>query len=323
MKRLTTFVICFALLSGVDAGAHHPGGAGSTSGGQLTMSPDSLLSGKAYAGLRIDWVDYEHISDGELQEAAEREAHLHGMEAEASYYLDVELGIFDALGAGISVPLRKVYGYREGHHHHEEAEMEAEGAFDLERSSPEGLGDIQVFAHLTLLRGPVKLGVRFGVEMPTGDVNERDDEHEKIEVKHQPGSGSWDFFAGVAAGYGGKRWQVQAAVTTQINTRGAREFEIGDWIRLGAGVGWDFVDPESSVVVTATLDAWIEWHGRDRDHGRGEEDSSGWVSAVAPGVRISAGILIFQFAVPIQLSNGIDQEPDQSWRAVASVGLRF
>lgn len=316
MKRLPTFVI--ALLAALPAAAHHPGGAGSTSGGQLTMSPDALLSGKAYAGLRIDWVDYEHLTDAELQEAVEDQEHLHGMEAEAAWYLDAEVGVLDALSAGISVPWRKVYGYREGHHGHEEGM-----AMDLERSSPDGFGDLQVFAHLTIFRASLKLGVRVGVEMPTGEVNERDDEREKIDVKHQPGSGSWDFFAGVAAGYGGKRWQVQAAMTTQINTRGAREFEIGDWVRLSAGAGWDFVDAGSPVVVSATLDAWIEWHGRDRDHGQGDGDSSGWVSGVAPGFRVTAGVLVFQVAVPIQLSNGIDAEPDQSWRAVASVGVRF
>lgn len=318
MKRLTTFVLTLVLVSAVDAAAHHPGCAGSTSGGQHTLSPDSLLSGKAWAGLRFDTVRYRHLTDSEIQEAQERGEHRHGMDAESTYSLDAEFGILDALSAGISIPWRHVSGYREAHHNHM-----AGMAMDLERASPEGLGDAQLFAHLTILREPLKLGVRFGVEMPTGEVNERDDAHEKIGVKHQPGSGSWDFFAGVAAGYGGKRWQVQAAVTTQINTRGAREFETGDWVRLSAGAGWDFVEADSPVVVSATLDAWIEWHGRDRDHGRGEEDSSGWVSAVAPGVRISAGILVFQLSVPIQLGNGIDGEPDQSWRSVATVGIRF
>jgi len=295
-----------------------------TSGGQLTLSPESMGQGSVYAGLRIDYATYEHITDTELAEAAMDGEMLHAMDHTIMYSLDAAVGILDFVSAGLVIPYHRIEGYRDSHMMH--GGMGGMGTPTPMVSKdyyPDGFGDASVWGHIRFLEGPFRIGARLGLEIPTGERNERGAMGKKLTERHQPGSGSWDFFGGLAAGYAGDRWALQAALSAKLNTRSARGYEIGDSFRFAVAGGFGFMDAESPIVVTATLDAWIEWHGRDRDRGHGLEDSSGWVTAVAPGIRLEVKPVILQLAVPLQLSNSVEMDPDQQWRAVLTVGVKF
>ncbi|MCC6737821.1 MAG: hypothetical protein IT452_02145 [Planctomycetia bacterium] len=311
------------------ASAHHGVGSTAGSGGQHTMAPDSLPAGKFYAGLRIDVADYEHISDRTLREAAERGHSLHAFDWTETVALDAAAGVADRLMVGLSIPYRRMDDMRHGpHHHHEEAagmhhHEEEAASGSLATSDPDGLGDIEIWAHLSLLDGPFRFGLRAGIEIPTGDTNDRMPDGEYIAPNHQAGSGSWDFLAGVSAGYAGESWAVQAALTGRVNTRGVRDFEVGDSVTLSVGGGFRVLGEPGSFGLAVTADAWGEWHGRNREDGRGNPDSGGFQWYVSPGVRVNAGPVILQLAVPVQLYNGINEEPDQRLRGVFTAGITF
>lgn len=304
------------------AWAHHGVGSAAGSGGQLTLSPDSLSSGKLYLGLRIDVADYEHISDRELREASDRHHSLHAFDWTETAALDAAIGVLDRLMIGVTIPYHRIDDFREAHHHHHEEGEEEEGG-SLPSVDPDGFGDVEVWAHLRLLDGPFRIGLRAGVELPTGDTNDRSSEGEPLEPSHQAGSGSWDFLAGISAGYSGERWAVQAALTGRVNTRGVREFEVGDSVNFSVGGGFRVIGDAKSFGITVTVDLWGEWHGRDREEGRGNPDSGGFQWYGAPGVRVNAGPLMIQLAVPIQVYNGINEEPDQRLRGVLTAGFSF
>ncbi len=326
---MKTLRILAFLAAASAAGAHHGVGTAAGSGGQLTMTPDSLASGKLYLGLRIDVADYEHISDRELKEASEHGHSLHAFDWTETAALDAAIGVLDRLMIGATVSYHRIDDFRHGHHHEEHTEghhhggaMEEEGG-SLPSVDPDGFGDLEIWAHLRLLDGPFKVGVRAGIELPTGDTNDRGADGEYIEPGHQAGSGSLDFLAGISAGYAGERWAVQGALTGRVNTRGVRDFEVGDNVNLSVGGGFRVIGDAETFGLAVTVDLWGEWHGRDREEGRGNPDSGGFQWFAAPGLRFNAGPFLIQLAVPIQCYNGIRSEPDQRLRGVLTAGFSF
>jgi hypothetical protein len=317
----TLRLVVFALAA-LPAWAHHGAGSSSTGGGQMTMSPDTLGAGKLFLSLRIDVADYEHISNHELHEAGNRGHSRHGIDWDGTAAVEGGFGIIDRIMVGATIPFRRTDDLREGHH--EEGEEEAEEESETIHSvDPDGLGDVQIWGQVKILDGAFKLGLRLGVELPTGDTNDRAEDGDYLEPSHQAGSGSWDFFGGIAAGWYGESVVIQAALTGKVNTRGVREFEIGDGVTLSVGGSWRFTGNPKSFGLSVTADAWGEWHGRDRDHGRGNRDSGGFQWFVAPGLRLNAGPFFAQLAIPIQLYNGVNEEPDQRLRGVLTAGLNF
>ncbi|MCE9582576.1 MAG: hypothetical protein K8T20_08795 [Planctomycetes bacterium] len=316
MKTLR--ILAFVLVT-LPALAHHGGGGTSTGGGQLTMAPDGLLSGKFEAELRVDWAAFHHLSDQRLNDAAAKGHMLHGVREDITYAVDASFGIIDQIMVGLTIPYHQTIDFREG----DEDYMLGDPPVDLKDVNIRGFADVPVFVHITILRGAFKLGVRLGVEVPVGEWNQHAADGAYLETSHQPGSGSWDGFGGVAAGYGMDIWEINAALTGQINTKGVRDFKIGQHYRGSIG-GSIVLTPKSfPVKISPTLDLALDWHGRDYEHGKGIEDASGFESFVAPGVRVVVGPVFAQLASPIQLTNRIPEHPNQKIRFVFSVGVTF
>lgn len=323
------FALPLLLAAASVASAQHCAVSTSGSGGQHTMAPDTLPSGKFYAGLRIDAADYEHVSDRELREAGDRGRSLYALDWTGTMALDGAVGLADHLMAGLTIPFHRMDDMR--HAPHDMGGMGGgmgcgmctDHAGRLHAADSDGLGDIEAWAQVSLLEGPFRIGLRAGVEFPTGDTNDRMADGEYIAPNHQAGSGSWDFLAGVSAGYAGEAWSVQASLTGRVNTRGVRDYEVGDSVTLSAGGGFRVLGDPGSFGLSVTADAWGEWQGRNRQDGRGNPDSGGFQWYVSPGIRVNAGPVIVQLAVPIQLYNGVNEEPDQRLRGVLVAGITF
>ncbi|MEK7466832.1 MAG: hypothetical protein AAB074_05390 [Planctomycetota bacterium] len=317
MKSSCLLVLALASLP---AAADHAAGSTSSDGGQMTMSPDTLASGKLFVALRLDAADFEHVSDEELHEAGEAGHSRHGLDWAGTAALEGGFGILDRLMVGVTIPVRRTDDFREAPHHEEEVE---EGEGSIRSVDPDGLGDVQIWAQLKILDGSFKLGVRLGLELPTGDTNDRGPHGDYLEPSHQAGSGSLDFLGGIAAGYSLESVGIQAALTGKVNTRGVRDFEMGDTVMLSVGGSWRFYGEPRTFSLSVTADAWGQWYGRNRHHGRGDPDSGGFQWYAAPGLRLNAGPFFAQLAVPIQIYNGVNEEPDQRLRGVLTAGLNF
>ena len=73
----------------------------------------------------------------------------------------------------------------------------------------------------------------------------------------------------------------------------------------------------------ATVDAQAFWKARDIDSGHGIRDSSGWEMTVAPGVRLTSGLIVLQGCVPFLLRTTIYERNHQRFRVVVTLGLVF
>jgi hypothetical protein len=100
-----------------------------------------------------------------------------------SYTVDLNYGLTDRLGVQLTVP----YLTRKHEHFHLHGGADAE----LHQFSDKGVGDIRITAKynvLPTLRSMLVAG--FGVELPTGDTNQRDNQGEVIEPPVQLGRGN-------------------------------------------------------------------------------------------------------------------------------------
>ena len=102
-----------------------------------------------------------------------------------------------------------------------------------------GIGDFSLFGRYTIYRHNAP-GYNFniapflGIEMPTGDDNDRD-RFGTLPAPLQAGSGSWDPFGGVVMSYQTLDYQVDAQASYKINTED-NNFEFGDEFAFDASV---------------------------------------------------------------------------------------
>ena len=105
--------------------------------------------------------------------------------------------------------------------------------------SARGLGDISIFARYTAFKknfrgGSFRVAPFAGVEAPTG-ADDESDSFGRLPASVQPGSGSWDPFAGVVATYQVLDFQIDAQASYRVNTQ-ANGFEFGDVARVDASL---------------------------------------------------------------------------------------
>ena len=309
-----------ALLSiSLPAFAHHGGGSAEGTGGQLTLSPETLKAWKIYLGVHVDETNLDGISNSRLNREADKGRSLHVADWEEELAIEGEIGLLDVLTVGLSIPYRRLDDFREGLD-----AVELADAGGNHEAHPAGLGDVPVWAKLRLLdAGGFSVAVRAGVEVPVGKWNYRNPDGETLEPSHQPGSGSLDFLADVAIGFHTGAFAIQAAAGAKINTMGVRRFEVGDRYRLGVGAGFRFLGDGKAWGLSVTADAWVDWTTRDIDHGVRNRDSGGWGGSAAPGLRLKVGPFTAQVAVPIQFLNTVREEADQDFRVIFSAGISF
>ncbi len=167
----------------------------------------------------------------------------------------------------------------------------------LERWDYSGPGDLE----MVLLRsfGGGESGRRFylttGVKAPTGDTNVADEAGDQPEPAARPGSGSWDFLAGVGTewllGFPGsddpdRTIPIRMSVTGRLNGRGTEEYRIGPEVQAHLTGEYPLGDR-----VAILGQANVRVRGKDDVGSSGEEedDTGGTMVFLSPGLRLAVG----------------------------------
>ena len=108
-----------------------------------------------------------------------------------------------------------------------------------------GLGDVAVLAKYRLMkqtwpRGAFTVAVIGGAELPTGRTDFREN-GTRLPTSLQPGSGSVNPFASLAATYEEDLWRFDAQLFGKWNTRGARNFDDSDVYSAEIAAAYRFV----------------------------------------------------------------------------------
>lgn len=209
-----------------------------------------------------------------------------------------------------------------------ELELDGPGGRRLERDSS-GFGDARLFARYTVFHDDARgrtfrVAPFFGVEVPTGDDDERD-RFGRLPQPLQSGSGSWDPFAGLVVTYQTLDYVLDAQIAYQANTE-ANDFEFGDEARLDGSIQYRLWPRELRGGVPGFLYVVLEAnliHRQENEVGGAHDaDSGGTQLFVAPGLQYVERRWIVEGIVQVPMAqdlNGAALEDD----FIARVGLRI
>lgn len=280
-------------------------------GGVRTDSAAPLAVGQWSVGMSLEYADSDRLSDAELLAAreADHEASLHSLDSITSLGLDVSYGLAENVTIGLHLPWISRSDIAEAAHEHEEepasagpgiAAVHAEGIEALGKSS--GIGDLSVYGLWRIRHDPANdgnLSLMGGLRVPTGKDDEIAATGERFEPEFQPGSDSWDPFAGVAWSRSAGAFQLAASTTYAVATEGdSSDTDLGDQWAWNAGAGYrlgEFDGTDWNLVVELNGG----WRDREETGGVEEANSGGSWLFVSPGVNVSG----------------------RSWSVYASLGL--
>lgn len=342
--------------------AHHPGGPGNATGaGPInTISASTLAQGRGVAGIVVEHIGLDPLSDDTLAHAAlhaheegEDHAHVHSLDSITSPSLNFAYGITHDLMIGVRLPHVTRRGIREAHVHAHPGE--APEAEVHNRGSASGIGDLSLLGQWRFLNNQVsgtEAAVLLGVKAPTGKTSEADRDGERFDAEFQPGSGSWDGLFGLALTQRAGRWSFDASALYTLVSEGTQNTDLGDRFNYGVAVSYRLsglsggagpmfhgakphdhgadghgghVHAESAgPALDLVLELNGEWHHKQETGGERDENSGGHTLYLSPGLRLSqdAWSGFASIGIPIvNDQNGIQAEPD--WRLVTGVSFGF
>jgi len=170
-------------------------------------------------------------------------------------------------------------------------ELDAPGGPRIERGDA-GIGDVRLFGRYTAFRDDVpgrtfRIAPFAGVELPTGDDDERD-RFGRLPPPLQLGSGSVDPFFGVVGTRQTLDYQIDVQASYQVNTE-ANDFEFGDVLRFDASLQYRLwpreLGPGVPGFVYGIVEANVIHQNRNRIGGAKDPDSGGTTLFLDPGVQ--------------------------------------
>ncbi|MGH8014717.1 MAG: hypothetical protein ACREBV_00820 [Candidatus Zixiibacteriota bacterium] len=198
----------------------------------------------------------------------------------------------------------------------EETEM---AETEIEKIS--GLGDLQLEGMWNnkisedLARSYV-LGMFLAVKAPTG-ANDKAEDDVRLDEHGQPGTGSWDFNAGMGLTRISNTHSGYITAFYRVNGTNDYEYHFGNMTSLN--IGGDY-RPKPSYALTMAVNG--RYASRDEEDGLTLQNTGGWVFYLTPGVRFdfqrSLGI-IANLQIPVYE----DLYEDQDENAVFNLTFRY
>lgn len=286
-------------------------GPGTSGGGSVTTSAETLRKGRWSFEFQSLWTEFEDVSVAEAEAAAIQAGEFDALARSWVNQLALSYGLTDDLQLGLQV----------GHYSGSDfidAEEDGLGGAESASGDPSGVTDTWATAKWRVMRGARgHLALVGGVKLPTGEDDETLSNGEELEPSSQPGSGSVDYQAGLAySRFLTPRMTLDASGIYTLRTE-HDDFEVGDRADLGLALAYrlseDAQAPHAWSVFGELNGVWLD---EDVEDGTANENSGGEVLYLALGVRdrVSEHVaLSLAPALPVlQDVNGEQVETD--WR---------
>ncbi len=274
-------------------------------------------------GIRLD-IRAEYIDLDELRKGSHKtspggvvDTHDETRTINRNFVGTLDWGITPEWGVTLRAPL-----VNRTHNHVHNAD-DGLGGVEPERESWKfsEIGDLQAIGRYAFYQGANgDAGVRFGLKLPTGSINEKNSAGEKAERSLQPGTGSTDALLGLYyhGRFGGAGWFVQGMWQQAVHERD--DFKPGRQLSADAGLNYAFA-PDWSVLLQLNL----QHKARDSGANAEPEDSGGDFAYLSPGIsyRATQDVQVYGFLQkPIyQHVNGTQLTAD--WSAAFGVSAQF
>ena len=336
----------------------HPGGGGARIAGPINTIPGTTLDqGQWVVGLTYEYTSFNSISDTAWPSMPVSTS----TRAYAAHYS--KCGYLALIWTDVRSDSQRPSPYvlrtdiAEGAHSHVHGGAVLNEA--VHHGNSEGIGDVSFLAQYRIINNRA-MGTDWsllgGVEAPTGRTDVNDKNGNLFDAEFLPGSGSWDWSAGLAVSqHLGGRYSLHAnALYTWVGT-GGQDTNLGNRFQYnlafayrvlgaapeqshspsrmnagallqpmyhGAGSAKDHHHEEPALDLVLELNG--EWHDKEEVAGEREKNSGGNVVFFSPGMRLSFDrwSSFVSFGVPIiNNMNGIQADAD--YRITSGIAVSF
>lgn len=176
-----------------------------------------------------------------------------------------------------------------------------------------GIADARLFGRYTVYKANApgrtfRIAPFLGVEMPTGDENDRDNLG-TLPAPLQLGSGSWDGFGGIVLTYQTLDFQIDAQVSYTLNTK-ANNFEFGDEARFDTSLQYRVWPHELAAGTPGFLYAVLEgnflYMDNNEMNGVKDPNSGGTSFFLSPGLQYVTKRWIIEGIVQLPVSQDLN-----------------
>ncbi len=343
LRKLALSAGAIALLAAHPAFAHHPSGSSPTSGAGpiATISATTLEKGQSVAGVVVEFISLDPLPLDKLG----GHPHPHNLDGIYSTSLVFAYGITNDLTLSLRLPFIRRTNIFD---HHEGDLGDAAGVGDLSV-----LGQYRFFSNRA---SQMEAALLFGAKLPTGDTSVSAANGERFEAEFQPGSGSVDYFLGLAFTKRFGAWSFDTNVLYQFTNEGVQDTNLGDRFLYNAAVSYrmygftgasgrmnaglpepmyhggprakhhheEAPPPSRGPALDLVLEVNGEWHDHQNVGGVKDPNSGGTTVYLSPGLRLSMDrwSSFVSVGVPIiSEPNGLQPEPD--WRILSGATVNF
>jgi hypothetical protein len=284
-----------------------------------TLPGESMPAGKWAFALRTDWQEFDSFSDAQLLAYASQGVFTHSIDRSLVLSANASHALSDEWTVGADLPFISNRNMHEGVDNGGVPGVDANG-------DQNGLGDLSLFAQWKFHDDSEShnyASLYFGAKLPTGRTDVHSPAGELLEPDHQPGSGSTDAFAGVAASKSFGSSTLAASVLYTLAGDGSQDSNLGDVLRVNAGWGWSPEAREDAALWRWMLELNGQWHDRMVMGGATDANSGGVQLFLAPGVRVTWSSHVSWFAsLGLPLVQNLDgAQSETSFRASTGIGF--
>lgn len=271
--------------------AHHGGDT------ESPLYAKVLSKGALSAGISFEYLKYDelgHLNAHLLHEAGED---VHNFDHNEIYSLALGYGLVDDFQLRLKLPYIQKTFLR--------VEEEVVGKGD----SSKGIGDITLEGKYCFYHGYADLSGIAGVKFPTGDTSQRGFDDKKLEIEEVPGSGSFDYILGLAAGRETGRWLFGGGILYTLKTQGARDYEFGDVLELGVSSSYALgpIGQFPNYRLSGGINA--QFIQKDKDKGSKVASSGGEILFFSPGFQMDINKQLSAFILaPVPVSQNLGGE---------------
>jgi hypothetical protein len=252
------------------------------------------------------WNELDHIEAHKLHESGR---HIHNFSHDEFYYFFLGYGLRDDLELNIKLPVVK------------KSFLRVEDGVVGQGDSSSGLGDLTLLGKYRLYQGEIDLSAIGGIKFPTGDTSDRGFDGKKLESEEQPGTGSFDYFFGLALAKQFGKLSVGGDFIYNLKTEGAQERKFGDVIRVDIAFSYPLREPGIFPNLRLTGEINNQFLQKDDDRMGKVFDSGGHIMFLTPGVAIdTTQNSTFFVSVPIPaIQNRGGQHPEVDFGVISGI----
>ena len=306
-----TFLIC-DLYQGIVQADHPSIGFGSEGSGAInTISAKTPTAGSWGIGIRSELINSKEFSTEELETFADTGLEgIHSIDYIINTSFSLSHGLTDNFGITLVLPYIQRKNIRESEIEDGEPEAHTHG-------DSSGIGDLLMLGQFKLQGNQdVDVSILFGTKVPIGETHVTDDDDQRFETEHQPGTGAWDVLFGIALMKTFNKFGIYTNFLYNKTTKGSQFTELGDAFSYNAALTYRLNevssehhhdDPdlphehENGIAWDLSIDLNGETRGKNSISGMSDNNSGGTIVNFSPGIRFSAASFsgFLSYGIPI------------------------